>query len=175
MRASAPGAKDVPLTFRYADANLKEPRFKDGHEIIGIRDQWKTSAAQSKTPHVGVWLLEPRLTRDELAARLQASLLAYPRFRQKVVEDAMGAQWVEDEAFDLSVAEAVTDTNVTLTVEPASLSIPAGGSAVFTLTADVTLVDWKDLEGNVVVSGTSHLLHIPYWLRVWPVGGARGR
>lgn len=61
VRSAAPGAKDVPLTFRYADANLKDPRFKDGHEIIGIRDQWKTSAAQSKTPHVGVWLLEKPL------------------------------------------------------------------------------------------------------------------
>lgn len=50
---------------------------------------------------VGVWLLEPKLTQPELAARVQGSLLAYPRFRQKVVEDPMGAQWVEDEAFDL--------------------------------------------------------------------------
>jgi WS/DGAT/MGAT family acyltransferase len=50
---------------------------------------------------VGVWLLEPRLTRDELAERVSSRLLAYPRFRQKVVEDPMGALWVEDEAFDL--------------------------------------------------------------------------
>ena len=50
---------------------------------------------------VGVWLLAPRLAQDELARRVQASLLAYPRFRQKVVEDPMGAQWVEDTAFDL--------------------------------------------------------------------------
>lgn len=50
---------------------------------------------------VGVWLLAPRLALAELAQRVQGSLLAYPRFRQKVVEDPMGASWVEDEAFDL--------------------------------------------------------------------------
>ena len=41
--------------------------------------------------------------------RVQASLLKYDRFRQKVVEDAMGATWVDDAAFDLAhhvVAEA---------------------------------------------------------------------
>jgi len=50
---------------------------------------------------VGVWLLEPRLSYDELAERVRTRLLAYPRFRQKVVEDLMGASWVEDTAFDL--------------------------------------------------------------------------
>ena len=48
---------------------------------------------------VGVWLIEPRLTLAELRQRIEASLLAYPRFRQKVVEDATGASWVADAAF----------------------------------------------------------------------------
>ena len=50
---------------------------------------------------VGVWLLAPRLTLAELRQRIQTSLLAYPRFRQKVVEDATGAHWVNDTAFDI--------------------------------------------------------------------------
>ena len=50
---------------------------------------------------VGFWLLEPRLSLAELTPRIERSLLAYPRFRQKVVEDAAGAAWVEDEAFDI--------------------------------------------------------------------------
>jgi len=48
---------------------------------------------------VGVWLIEPRLTLAELRQRIEASLLAYPRFGQKVVEDATGASWVTDAAF----------------------------------------------------------------------------
>jgi diacylglycerol O-acyltransferase len=48
---------------------------------------------------VGVWLIEPRLTLVELRQRIGVSLLKYPRFRQKVVEDATGANWVADAAF----------------------------------------------------------------------------
>ncbi len=50
---------------------------------------------------VGVWLLAPQLTLAELQQRIQTSLLAYPRFRQKVVEDATGAHWINDTAFDI--------------------------------------------------------------------------
>jgi WS/DGAT/MGAT family acyltransferase len=50
---------------------------------------------------VGVWLLEPKLALDALVERVQATLLQYRRFRQKVVEDAIGANWVDDEAFDI--------------------------------------------------------------------------
>ena len=51
---------------------------------------------------VGVWLLAPRLKLAELQARIGPGLLAYPRFGQKVVEDAAGAAWVTDTAFDIS-------------------------------------------------------------------------
>ncbi|MES2958331.1 MAG: wax ester/triacylglycerol synthase family O-acyltransferase [Pseudomonadota bacterium] len=50
---------------------------------------------------VGVWLLAPRLTLAELQQRIGEGLLAYPRFRHKVVEDAAGASWVTDQAFDI--------------------------------------------------------------------------
>lgn len=51
---------------------------------------------------VGVWLLEPRLAHEALCERVNTSLLKYNRFRQRVVEDAMGASWVEDEGFDIA-------------------------------------------------------------------------
>lgn len=50
----------------------------------------------------GVWLLEPRLTLAELRERVGTSLLQYHRFRQRVVEDTMGAHWVDDKRFDLA-------------------------------------------------------------------------
>jgi diacylglycerol O-acyltransferase / wax synthase len=50
---------------------------------------------------IGFWLLAPKLTLAELTERIQTSLLAYPRFVQKVVEDDDGAAWVEDEHFDI--------------------------------------------------------------------------
>src|SRR5439155_19810779 len=51
---------------------------------------------------VGVWLLQPAITYDALEERIVDKLLKYRRFRQKVVEDTMGASWVDDDDFDLS-------------------------------------------------------------------------
>jgi hypothetical protein len=50
---------------------------------------------------VGVWLLQPAIDYDTLCERISERLLKYPRFRQKVVQDALGASWVEDEDFDI--------------------------------------------------------------------------
>ncbi len=50
---------------------------------------------------VGVWLLTPAITAQALRERIADKLLKYDRFRQIAVADAMGANWVMDEAFDL--------------------------------------------------------------------------
>ncbi len=50
---------------------------------------------------VGVWLLRPGITHAALCERVQDKLLKYERFRQRVVQDAMGASWVDDDAFDI--------------------------------------------------------------------------
>jgi diacylglycerol O-acyltransferase len=51
---------------------------------------------------VGVWLLTPAITLEALRERVEDKLLKYSRFRQRAVADAMGATWVEDEAFDIA-------------------------------------------------------------------------
>ena len=50
---------------------------------------------------VGVWLLQPAISYQALCERIEDKLLKYPRFRQKVVQDTMGASWVHDDEFDL--------------------------------------------------------------------------
>jgi WS/DGAT/MGAT family acyltransferase len=50
---------------------------------------------------MGVWLLEPGVSHAALCERVEQSLLKYRRFRQRVVEDAMGASWVLDRDFEL--------------------------------------------------------------------------
>ena len=50
---------------------------------------------------VGVWLLQPGITHEALCERVNDKLLKYARFHQKVVQDATGANWVNDDAFDL--------------------------------------------------------------------------
>ena len=49
---------------------------------------------------VGVWVLKPHITREALCARVEERLLKYRRFKQKVVEDAAGATWVDDRDID---------------------------------------------------------------------------
>jgi len=51
---------------------------------------------------VGVWLLKPAIRHADLCERVRTRLLAYERFRCKAVRGALGAQWVEDEHFDLA-------------------------------------------------------------------------
>ena len=50
---------------------------------------------------VGVWLLNPGIAHTALCGRIQDKLLKYERFRQKVVPDAVGANWVADDDFDV--------------------------------------------------------------------------
>jgi diacylglycerol O-acyltransferase / wax synthase len=51
---------------------------------------------------VGVWLLKPQLTLAQLHERVGERLLQYRRFKQRVVEDAMGAEWVDVPDFDIA-------------------------------------------------------------------------
>ncbi|MET0311056.1 MAG: wax ester/triacylglycerol synthase family O-acyltransferase [Burkholderiaceae bacterium] len=51
---------------------------------------------------VGVWTLKPGIKYEDLCARVEERLLKYGRFRQRVVEDAAGATWVEDRKFDIA-------------------------------------------------------------------------
>jgi diacylglycerol O-acyltransferase / wax synthase len=75
---------------------------------------------------IGVWLVEPTLTLDDLRGRVEATLLLYDRFRQKVVEDAMGANWVEDGSFDIADHVVAED-----------LDVPAGQTPLEALKARV--------------------------------------
>jgi diacylglycerol O-acyltransferase / wax synthase len=51
---------------------------------------------------VGVWQLQPGVTHAAVCDRIEATLLKYNRFRQRVLEDTGGATWVEDRNFDLA-------------------------------------------------------------------------
>jgi diacylglycerol O-acyltransferase len=51
---------------------------------------------------VGIWQLSPGVSHAAVCERIEGSLLRYARFRQRVVEDAAGATWVDDRSFDIS-------------------------------------------------------------------------
>ena len=49
----------------------------------------------------GVWTLKPGIGYEELCERAQDRLLKYDRFRQRAVQDAAGASWLDDTDFDI--------------------------------------------------------------------------
>ncbi len=51
---------------------------------------------------VGVWQLAPGVKYAAVCERIDSSLLKYNRFKQRVMEDAAGATWVNDRKFDLA-------------------------------------------------------------------------
>jgi WS/DGAT/MGAT family acyltransferase len=51
---------------------------------------------------VGVWQLAPGVKYAAVCDRIENSLLKYNRFKQRVMEDAAGATWVNDRKFDLA-------------------------------------------------------------------------
>lgn len=62
---------------------------------------WRMDSELNRMVIVGVWVLHPGIDRAALRLRLQQRLLCYPRFVQRVVEDAAGARWVHDDDFDI--------------------------------------------------------------------------
>jgi diacylglycerol O-acyltransferase / wax synthase len=50
---------------------------------------------------VGVWLLHPKVSYQQLCRRVEDKLLKYERFRQRVSRDVAGATWIEDLDFDI--------------------------------------------------------------------------
>jgi hypothetical protein len=84
---------------------------------------------------VGIWTLKPRITVAALRQRCIERLLPYRRFRQRVEEDVMGAQWVEDEDFDIERH-----------VEPAELQRRRGQSRADALREHVAALTSEPLD-----------------------------
>ncbi len=72
----ADSGKPLALAFRHADADLKEPRYSGGAEIIGIKDAWKTSAASWNRPHTAMCVLDKPVMiekGDEITLRISGN------------------------------------------------------------------------------------------------------
>ncbi len=70
--------------------------------------------------------------------------------------------------FTFSVQKYITDAGYILSATPSELVVPAGGSAVYTLTLNTNGASTGDYEGQVywTQQGGSHVLHVPYWFRL---------
>lgn len=50
---------------------------------------------------LGVWVVKPSVSYEAVCQRIEERLLQYPRFGQRVEQDAMGANWVTVQNFDI--------------------------------------------------------------------------
>ncbi|WP_440106701.1 wax ester/triacylglycerol synthase family O-acyltransferase [Acidovorax sp. BL-A-41-H1] len=74
-----------------------------GERMSKVDTAWLRMDSDSNLMMInGVWTLSPGITWQALCERVQQRLLQYPRFHQRVVEDAAGATWVEDRNFDIA-------------------------------------------------------------------------
>jgi len=73
-----------------------------GERMTKVDTAWLRMDCDSNLMMImGVWTLRPGIGYDALCERVEQQLLKYARFRQRVVEDAAGATWVDDTAFDI--------------------------------------------------------------------------
>jgi len=74
-----------------------------GERMTKVDTAWlRMDSASNLMMIMGVWTLKPAIRYGELCRRVEERLLKYPRFRQRVVQDAGGATWVEDAGLDVA-------------------------------------------------------------------------
>ena len=94
----------------------------------------------------GVWTVEPGVSLAALRERVQQRLLQYPRFRQRVVEDAAGATWVDDQRFDIAAH-----------VEPAQLPRREGAGELADIGGDVGIIGDRERDVRAAQAGEEEL------------------
>lgn len=108
--AVAPAAQAASATARKAARVVQKNATRAATGMLGLSGErmtkvdtaWLRMDSESNLMMiVGVWVLQPRVDYETLCARVEERLLKYNRFRQRVVEDAAGATWVEDRNFDI--------------------------------------------------------------------------
>ena len=109
-----------------------------GERMSKVDTAWlRMDSASNLMEILGVWVLRPGIDYDKLCARVQEKLLAYPRFRQRVHEDAAGASWVAHDVDIRRHARRVLfepnplhDTSPRLRTDRAGCNAPASGSGL---------------------------------------------
>lgn len=92
----------VPLA-QARDEPLEDAAAAESQRMSRVDTAWlRMDSGVNLMMIIGVWLLEPGVPLAALRERVQAKLLRqYPRFGQRVEEDASGARWVDDPDFDI--------------------------------------------------------------------------
>ncbi len=107
VRATAKTArKTAGKTARFIGKNVSDAARGSlglsGERMSKVDTAWlRMDTSSNLMMIVGVWVLKPGVSYEAVCERVQERLLKYPRFVQRVVEDAAGATWVTDKSFDV--------------------------------------------------------------------------
>ena len=93
----------VGLIGRNLQAALSGSLGLSGERMSKVDTAWLRMDSEANLMMIfGVWVLKPGIGYAALSRRIEERLLKYPRFTQRVVQDAAGATWVSDRSFDLA-------------------------------------------------------------------------
>jgi Protein of unknown function (DUF1553)/Protein of unknown function (DUF1549)/Planctomycete cytochrome C len=113
------GGKTIPLTYRQAEADLKEPTYRNGEELLGIPAKgWKLHSKKLNQPHRAYWLLTTPVATavgDVLTVQIAGPQVDYLRVRYSPLagESPFDETW-EEAARVLRSSEHTNDAdNVT--------------------------------------------------------------
>lgn len=70
--------KETAIAFRFADADRKEPIYRNTYDLLGIKEVWRTVAKEKNRPHVSLWWLDqPTKVNDgdQLIVKIPTNLL----------------------------------------------------------------------------------------------------
>jgi hypothetical protein len=92
--------KRTPLTFRQAEADLKEPTYQNGEEVPGISRGWRLHSKKLTQPHRAYWLLTAPLATvagDVLTIQIGGGKVDYLRVSCSPLagEDPLDSTWAE--------------------------------------------------------------------------------
>lgn len=74
----------------------------EGERMSKVDTAWlRMDSASNLMMIVGVWILRPGVSAEDLRSRVRARLLPYRRFVQIARQDAAGAHWIDDPDFQL--------------------------------------------------------------------------
>jgi hypothetical protein len=94
------GGESVPLTFRQAEADRKEPTYRGGEEVLGIFKGWKLSSKQLVEPHSAYWILTTPVAAaagDVLTVQVAGPAVDYLRVSYSPLagEEPLEPNWAE--------------------------------------------------------------------------------
>jgi hypothetical protein len=113
------GRKPIPLTFRQAEADLKEPTYQGGEEVPGIARGWRLSTKRLTQPHRAYWILTTPVATaagDVLTLQIAGTKVDYLRVSWSPLagEDPFDSAWAEPARVLLSAKPPDDADQVTL-------------------------------------------------------------